>query len=104
MPLAALVQATGCASGAQVHFMSAEHSRNEAEAAELAEKCFRVGLALLEMEKLKEAYAVFCRGIEVSPQHAMLQLSLGQAFNSGLGVDKDDFEPVEWYRKAAEQG
>lgn len=78
--------------------------KTDASPEEIAEKCFRVGLALLEMEKLAEAYAVFCRGIELSPGHAMLQLSLGQAFDAGLGIEKDDSKAVEWYSKAAEQG
>lgn len=73
-------------------------------AAEIAEKCFKAGLELLEMEKLDEAYALFCRGIELNPQHAMLQFSLGQAFEAGLGVEKNDYKAVEWYRRAAEQG
>ena len=34
----------------------------------------------------------------------MLQFALGQAFDSGLGVEKDDSKAVDWYRKAAEQG
>ena len=78
--------------------------KSDARREEIAEKCFRVGLALLEMEKLAEAYAVFRRGIELSPHHARLQFSLGQAFDSGLGVEKDDSKAVEWYRKASEQG
>jgi Sel1 repeat len=47
---------------------------------------------------------VFCRGIALNPRHALLQFALGQAFDSGLGVEKDDSKAVEWYRKAAEQG
>jgi uncharacterized protein len=77
---------------------------SDARAEEIAEKCFRVGLVLLDMEKLDEAYAVFCRGIELNPRHSLLQFALGQAFDSGLGVEKDDSKAVEWYRKAAEQG
>ena len=40
---------------------------SDARAEEIAEKCFRVGLVLMDMEKLDEAYAVFCRGIELNP-------------------------------------
>ena len=81
-----------------------DHRIDNARAEEIAEKCFRAGLLLVEMEKLNEAYALFCRGIELNPQHALLQFALGQAFDSGLGVEKDDSKAVEWYRRAAEQG
>lgn len=85
--------------------MDGANSRMDSEkAAEIAEKCFRAGLMFLEMEQLDKAYAVFCRGIELNPNHAMLQVSLGQAFDVGLGVEKDASKAVEWYRKAAEQG
>lgn len=29
---------------------------------------------------------------------------LGMAYQSGIGVEKDEKEAVNWYRKAAEQG
>ena len=82
----------------------ADHRIDNARAVEIAEKCYRVGILLIEMEKLDEAYALFCRGIKLNPRHALLQFALGQAFDSGLGVEKDDSKAVEWYRKAAEQG
>lgn len=84
--------------------MSVENGRDHARAEVIAAKCYHVGLELLDMEKLGEAYAVFCRGIELSPQNVMLQFALGQAFDLGIGVEKDDSQAVEWYQKAAEQG
>ena len=69
-----------------------------------AEGWFRKGTEFLEMDKLDAAYACFRHGIELNPDHPMLQFSLGQAFDAGLGVEKDDSKAVEWYRKAAEQG
>ena len=82
----------------------ADHRNDNARTEEIAEKCYRVGVLLLETEKLDEAYAVFCRGIELSPRHSLLQFALGQAFGFGLGVEKDDSKAVEWCRRAAEQG
>ena len=35
---------------------------------------------------------------------ANAQYGLGVMYHNGYGVKQDDFEAVNWYRKAAEQG
>jgi TPR repeat protein len=84
--------------------MNGNADKKSPRAEEGAERWFRKGIEFLEMEKLDEAYSCFRHGIELNPDHPMLQFSLGQAFDAGLGVERDDSKAVEWYRKAAEQG
>jgi tetratricopeptide (TPR) repeat protein len=81
-----------------------EGNQDDAEADRNAEEWFRKGLVFLDRESLEQAYACFRHGIEISPNHSMLQFALGQAFEVGIGVEKDDSQAVEWYQKAAEQG
>jgi TPR repeat protein len=47
-------------------------------------------------------YVVYCKAAEQGYPKAQRQL--GNAYNSGEGVAKDEAEAVRWYRKAAEQG
>ena len=47
--------------------MSADNVREQAGTTDRADLCFQLGTQLLEMEKLDEAYVLFCRGIEVNP-------------------------------------
>jgi TPR repeat protein len=69
-----------------------------------AETWLRRGHVFLQLESVDQAYACFRHGIELSPEHAMLQFALGQAFDAGLGVEKDDSQAIGWYQKAAKQG
>ena len=39
-----------------------------------------------------------------SQGHAAAQFSLGVAYASGKGVDKDEVQACKWYEKAARQG
>lgn len=54
--------------------------------------------------KRTEALAVLRLGLEVSPNDAELQYTLGHALRFGLGCHEDCIEAAEWWRKAAAQG
>jgi len=84
--------------------MEADFHQNDHGTDRYADEWFRKGLAFLDRESLEQAYVCFRHGIEISPNHPMLQFALGQAFDAGIGVEKDDSQAVEWYQKAAEQG
>ena len=86
------------------YIMEADFRRNDLEADRNAGEWYRKGVVFLDLESLEQAYACFRHGIEISPNHPMLQFALGQAFDAGIGVEKDDSQAVEWYRKAAKQG
>jgi hypothetical protein len=84
--------------------METDFRQNDLEADRDAEEWFRKGMVFHDKESLEQAYACFRHGIEISPNHSMLQFALGQAFDLGIGVEKDDSQAVEWYQKSAEQG
>lgn len=80
-----------------------EGSQDDVVAERDAEEWFRKGLAFLDLESHEQAFACFHHGIEINPHHSMLQFALGKAFDVGIGVEKDDSQAVEWYRRAAKQ-
>ena len=84
--------------------MEADYRQNVLEADRDAEEWYRKGLAFLDQESLEQAYACFRHGIELRPNHSFLQFALGQSFEMGVGVGKDDSQAFEWYQKAADQG
>jgi TPR repeat protein len=50
------------------------------------------------------AFTCFERGIQLNPHHPGLQFMLGDSYDIGTGVERDDRKAFFWIRKAAEQG
>lgn len=74
-------------------------------AREEAEQWCKRGSALWHQQRYEEAVECFRRGLQLDPNHAFLQFSLGAAYYQGNGVPERDYTQAEfWLRKAAEQG
>jgi TPR repeat protein len=54
--------------------------------------------------QLLEAFRCFERGIQLDPDHPLLQYNIGIAYYLGRGVAQDCSEGCVWFRKAAGQG
>jgi TPR repeat protein len=71
---------------------------------EEAEEWLKKGCELRDQERYEEAIACFERGIELNPNHSVIQFMLGLSFGNGIGAPLDKVTARAWYRKAAEQG
>jgi TPR repeat protein len=71
---------------------------------EEAEEWLKKGCELRDKESYVEALACFLRGIELNPNHSVIQFMLGLSFGNGIGAPLDKVTARAWYRKAAEQG
>ena len=58
-------------------------------------------LELVNVEKFNAAAELIGK---VDASEAHVQCALGEMYFKGNGLEKDEFEAVKWYRKAAEQG
>ena len=82
----------------------AARGRADLRAREEAEEWLKKGCELRDRERYEEATACFERGIELNPNHAVLQFMLGLSFDNGIGAPRDVAKARAWYRRAAEQG
>ena len=82
----------------------AARGRADLRIKEEAEEWLRKGIALRNLGMHFEAFECFDRGIEIDPEHRLLQLYLGISFDSGKGTQQDFAEANYWYQKAADQG
>ena len=69
-----------------------------------ADAWLQKGRELQELNSYTEAVDCFNRGLEVDPEHSILQFYLGLAYYDGDGVSLDYSLAFTWFRKAAEQG
>jgi TPR repeat protein len=72
--------------------------------ADNADTWYERGNELWKQDKPSEAVASYRRGLDVDPNHVVLQFTMGYVYDIGWGVPRDDAEAVRWYRKAAELG
>ena len=70
--------------------------------ADTLEQQFQQGLTAYEQSNYQTAFKLWLPLAEQGDAQA--QGGLGMMYERGLGVKQDDFEAVNWYRKAAEQG
>ncbi|AXP40313.1 sel1 repeat family protein [Haemophilus influenzae] len=70
--------------------------------ADTPEQQFQQGLTAYEQSNYQTAFKLWLPLAEQGDAQA--QGGLGMMYERGLGVKQDDFEAVNWYRKAAEQG
>ena len=70
--------------------------------ADTLEQQFQQGLTAYEQSNYQTAFKLWLPLAEQGD--ANVQFNLGVMYAEGQGVKQDDFEAVNWYRKAAEQG
>jgi len=71
---------------------------------EEAEEWLRKGLEFHRQQQYEDAFRCFARGIQLDPNHPVLQHMLGVIYNHGQGVQHDYVQAAVLFRKAAEQG
>lgn len=66
-----------------------------------AKALYEEACKLLGALKVAEAFAVMKQAAEMG--HPTAQSDLGTMYKMGIGVAKDDFEAVKWYKRAVDQ-